>query len=319
MQKAEKKVINSSPIAQKSLRKRIAIDFKKNKSIYAIALVCLSYYFIFRYAPMGGVVIAFKNYRPARGLWNSSWVGLKWFKQFFASYYFGRLLRNTLTINFLELLIGNSLPIVFALFVNELRSKVYKRTIQTVSYLPHFVSLVVACGIVLNMFSYNGMINQLLKMFGLEQIAFFNVPEYFPWLYVASGLWQDLGYNSIVYLAALSSINMELFDAAAIDGCNRFKRIVHVTIPAILPVIILLALMKIGRMMTVGYEKIILLYNDAILDRADVFSSFVYRYGMLDGNYSYSAAVDLFNNVVNVIILVIFNNISRKVSDISLW
>lgn len=299
--------------------RRVRKDWKKNKAVYVIALICLSYYFIFRYAPMGGIVIAFKNYRAARGLWKSEWVGLKWFKEFFSSYYFGRLIRNTLTINLLNLVIGGLTPIVFALLVNELRRPLFKRTVQTISYMPHFVSLVVACSIVLNLISYNGLFNQIRGLFGLEPVMYANKPSYFPWIYVLSDLWQELGYNSIVYLSALSSVSVELLDAAAIDGCNRFKRVLHVTIPAILPTIILMMLMRIGRLMSVGYEKIILLYNDSVLETADVMSSFVYRYGMLGGNYSYSAAVDLFNNVVNVIILIVFNNISCRVSDISLW
>ncbi|MBQ9291356.1 MAG: sugar ABC transporter permease [Clostridia bacterium] len=306
-------------LPKKSFRQRVVIDFRKNWVIYAIALLCLSYYFVFRYAPMGGLAIAFKNYRPARGLWGSNWVGFKWFEQFFSSYYFPRLLRNTLTINLLSLLIGSTLPILLALLLNEIRSSAYKRTVQTVTYMPHFVSLVVACGIVLDMLSYGGLFNQILGLFGASPILFSNVPEYFPWIYVFSDVWQNLGYNSIVYLAALSAINVELFDAAAIDGCNRFQRVLHVTIPGIMPTIILLLLMKVGSMMSIGYEKIILLYNDAVLERADVFSSFVYRYGMLGGNYSYSAAVDLFNNVINILLLVVFNAVSRKVSDISLW
>lgn len=304
---------------KESFSRRVAKDWKKNKAVYIIALVCLSYYFVFRYAPMGGIVIAFKNYRAARGLWGSDWVGFKWFKEFFSSYYFGRLVRNTLVINLLNLAIGGLTPILFALLVNEIRHPLFKRTVQTISYMPHFVSLVVACSIVLNMISYNGLLNQILGLFGVESILFANKPAYFPWIYVLSDLWQELGYSSIVYLSALSSVSAELLDAAAIDGCNRFKRVIHVTIPAILPTIILMMLMRVGRLMSVGYEKIILLYNDAVLETADVMSSFVYRYGMLGGNYSYGAAVDLFNNVINVLILIIFNSISRKVSDISLW
>lgn len=304
---------------QKTLGQRLITDFKKYRVVYAIALLCLSYYFVFRYAPMGGIAIAFKNYRAARGLWNSDWVGFKWFEQFFSSYYFGRLVRNTLVINLLSLVIGGTAPILFALLVNEISRSGFKRTVQTISYLPHFVSLVVACGIVLNLISYNGLFNQIRGLLGLEPILYANVPKYFPWIYTLSGVWQEVGYNSIVYLAALAGVSVELFDAAAIDGCNRFKRVIHVTLPAILPTIILLTLMRIGRLMSVGFEKIILLYNDAVYETADVMSSFVYRHGMLGGNYSYGAAVDLFNNVVNIVILVVFNGISRKVSNISLW
>ncbi|MBQ7680131.1 MAG: sugar ABC transporter permease [Butyrivibrio sp.] len=314
MKASEQKLIQGE-----SFRARLYKDWKRNKAIYGIAFFCLLYYVVFRYAPMGGIVIAFKNYRAALGLAGSEWVGLKWFKEFFSSFYLPRLVRNTLTINLLNLVIGGLTPILFALLVNEIRHPIFKRTVQTVSYMPHFISMVVACSIVLNIISYNGLLNQLREFLGLEAISFATKPAYFPWIYVISDLWQELGFNSIVYLAALSAVSAELLDAAAIDGCNRFQRVLHVTIPAITPTIIIMMLMRIGRIMSVGYEKIILLYNDAVLETADVMSSFVYRYGMLGGNYSYSAAVDLFNNVINVLILILFNRISRKVSDISLW
>jgi len=305
--------------AKRTFGERVSKDFKKNKTIYAIAAVCLSYYLVFRYAPMGGIAIAFKNYRAALGLMKSDWVGFKWFNEFFSSYYFLRLVKNTLSINMLNIIIGGFTPILFALLVNEISNSIFKKTVQTISYMPHFISLVVACSIVLNIISYNGLLNQIREIFGLEAISFATKADMFPWIYVLSGLWQELGFSSIVYLAALSAVSGELLDAAAIDGCNRFKRVIHVTIPAITPTIIIMMLMKIGRIMSVGYEKIILLYNDAVLEKADVMSSFVYRYGMLGGNYSYSAAVDLFNNLINVLILVLFNHICKKISDISLW
>lgn len=304
---------------KRTFGERVSKDFKKNKTIYAIAVVCLSYYLVFRYAPMGGIAIAFKNYRAALGLMKSDWVGFKWFNEFFSSYYFLRLVKNTLSINMLNIIIGGFTPILFALLVNEISNSIFKKTVQTISYMPHFISLVVACSIVLNIISYNGLLNQIREIFGLEAISFATKADMFPWIYVLSGLWQELGFSSIVYLAALSAVSGELLDAAAIDGCNRFKRVIHVTIPAITPTIIIMMLMKIGRIMSVGYEKIILLYNDAVLEKADVMSSFVYRYGMLGGNYSYSAAVDLFNNLINVLILVLFNHICKKISDISLW
>jgi len=306
-------------LRKKTFRERLVSDFKKHWVIYAIALLCLSYYFVFRYAPMGGLQIAFKNYRPARGLWKSSWVGLKWFEQFFSSYYFPRLLRNTLTINILSLLVGSTLPIVLALLLNEVRHNSYKRVVQTVTYMPHFVSLVVACGIVLDILSYDGLINQILGLFGVPPTLFSNVPEFFPWIYVFSDVWQNLGYNSIVYLAALASINVELFDAAAIDGCNRFQRVWHVTLPGILPTIVIMLILRIGSLLGVGYEKIILLYNESVYETADIISSFVYRYGMQKGNYSYATAVGLFNSVFNFLLLVGVNALSRRVNETSLW
>ncbi|MFY9280026.1 MAG: ABC transporter permease subunit [Caldicoprobacterales bacterium] len=302
-----------------SFRARLVKDWQRNKIIYLIALLCLSYYFIFCYAPMGGIMIAFKNYRPARGIWGSDWVGLKYFKQFFSSHYFGRLLRNTLLINFYDLLFGFPAPIILALLLNELVSQRFKRTVQTVTYLPYFISQVVICGILLDFLSYEGLINQVINMFGIEKTIFMQDPKYFRTIYVASGIWQGVGYGSIIYLSALSGVDPQLLDAAAIDGCNRFQRVWHVTLPAILPTIIIMLILRVGSIMNVGFEKIILLYNESIYETSDVISSFVYRYGLLQGNYSYSTAVGLFNSIVNFVLLILVNYVSKKVSDISLW
>ena len=304
---------------QASWPQRIRRDFHRNKWVYLIALVCLSWYFIFCYAPMGGIVIAFKEYRPARGILNSKWVGLKWFREFFSSYYFGRLVRNTLVLNGLRLAIGFTTPIVFALLINEIANSYFKRTIQTITYLPHFISVVVASGIVVNLLSYDGLFNQIAGLFGHAPVLWLSQPGYFPWIHEFSCLWQEMGYDSIIFLAALSAIDGQLLDAAAIDGCNRFQRVLHVHIPGIMPTIVLLLLMRIGSMMSVGYERIILLYNEAVYETADVMSTFVYRKGLLGGQYSYGAAVDLFNAAINLSLLFVFNAISRRVSEISLW
>lgn len=299
--------------------RRLRRDLYRNRWIYLIGLVCLSWYFVFCYAPMGGIVVAFKDYRPARGLWGSKWVGLKWFREFVGGYYFGRLVRNTLVINGLGLVIGFTTPIIFALLINEISNSKFKRTVQTITYLPHFVSLVVACGLVVNLLSYNGLFNQIVSLFGGQPKLWLSTPRYFPWIHELSSLWQNMGYNSIIFLAALSSIDSQLLDAAAIDGCNRFQRVWHVHIPGILPTILLLLLMRVGSMMSIGYERIILLYNEAVYETADVMSSFVYRKGLLGGQLSYGAAIDLFNSVINIALLFIFNGISRRVSEISLW
>ena len=195
----------------------------------------------------------------------------------------------------------------------------FSRTVQTITYLPHFVSTVVACGLVVNLLSYNGLLNQITGVFGKQPKLWLSTPQYFPWIYEFSSLWQELGFNSIIFLAALSSIDSQLLDAAAIDGCNRFRRVWHVHIPGILPTILLLLIMRVGSMMSVGYERIILLYNEATYETADVMSSFVYRQGILGGSYSYGATVDLFNGVINLVLLAVFNGISRRVSEISLW
>lgn len=299
--------------------RRLRRDLYRNRWIYLIGLVCLSWYFVFCYAPMGGIVVAFKDYRPARGLWASKWVGLKMFAEFVDGYYFGRLVRNTLVINGLGLAIGFTTPIIFALLINEISNSAFKRTVQTITYLPHFVSLVVACGLVVNLLSYNGLLNQIVTALGGQPKLWLSTPGYFPWIHELSSLWQNMGYNSIIFLAALSAIDSQLLDAAAIDGCNRFKRIWHVHIPCILPTILLLLLMRVGSMMSIGYERIILLYNESVYETADVMSSFVYRMGLMGGQLSYGSAIDLFNSTINITLLFIFNGISRRMSEISLW
>lgn len=312
---------NTVNIVRPPFRKRLARDLKRHKVVYLIGLACLAYYIIFYYLPMGGIVIAFKDFRPARGIIGSSWANplTKYFEQFFNGYYFGRLLRNTLLISLMDLVFGFPAPILLALLLNELRSMKYKRTVQTISYLPHFISQVVVCGILLDFFSSSGVVNQIIVLLGGQPVLFMQNPAFFRPLYVGSGIWQGVGYGSIIYLSALGGVDMEQYDAAAIDGCNRFQRVIHITIPGILPTVVIMLILRVGSMMSVGFEKIILLYNETIYETSDVISSFVYRYGMQRGNYSYATAVGLFNSVFNFILLLSVNAISRKVSEISLW
>ena len=286
-----------------------------------MGFLCLAYYIIFCYLPMGGIVIAFKNFRAARGIFGSAWADpwFKYFDQFFGSYYFWRLLRNTLLINFYDLLFGFPAPILLALLLNELRSNRYKRIVQTVTYMPHFISQVVVCGIILDFFSSNGLVNQIIQLLGGQMTIFMQDPKYFRGIYVGSNIWQEVGYSSIIYLSALSAVDMELYDAAAIDGCNRFKRVLHVTLPGIMPTIVIMLILRMGSMMSLGFEKIILLYNESIYETSDVIASFVYRYGMQKGNYSYATAVGLFNSLFNFLLLILVNGISRKVNETSLW
>lgn len=296
-------------------------DFKRYWFIYLLGFMCLAWYVIFCYLPMSGIVIAFKDFRPARGIWGSMWSNpwYKWFKQFFNGYYFERLLRNTLLINLYDLIFGFPAPILLALLLNELHHTGFKRVVQTISYLPHFISSVVVCGIILDFFSSSGVVNQIIMALGGEKILFWQKPEWFRTLYVGSGIWQGVGYGSIIYLSALGGVDAELYDAAAIDGCGRFSRAIHVTLPGILPTIIIMLILRVGSMLNVGFEKIILLYNETIYETADVISSFVYRYGLTNGNYSYGTAVGLFNSVFSFVLLIIVNYVSRKVSEISLW
>ncbi len=311
-----KSIIPRKPFSQRLIR-----DLKKYKIIYLLGFLCLSYYVIFHYLPMGGVLIAFKDFRPARGIWASKWANpwYKYFEQFFNGYYFGRLLRNTLLINVMDLIFGFPAPIILALLLNELKSSAYKRTVQTITYLPHFISQVVICGIILDFFSSSGVVNQVIQLLGGNKVLFMQDPSYFRPIYVGSGIWQGVGYGSIIYLSALGGVNVDLYDAATIDGCNRFGRVIHVTIPGILPTIIIMLILRVGSMLSVGFEKIILLYNETIYETADVISSFVYRYGLQRGNYSYATAVGLFNSLFNFILLIGVNALSRKVSDVSLW
>ncbi len=298
---------------------RVVKDWKRFRSIYLLAFVGIAYYLIFHYLPMCGILIAFENYKPLKGFFRSEWVGLKYFIDFFQGYYAKRIILNTVIINFYDLLFGFPAPILFALLLNEVSNKAFKRTVQTISYLPYFISLVVICGILVDFLSQEGLINSLLGVFGFEPTSFLLFPQYFRTIYIASGIWQYMGYGAIIYMAALSSVDTQLYDAAVIDGCNRFKCVLHVTLPGIMPTIIIMLILRVGSMMSVGFEKIILLYNPATFETADVISSFVYRYGLLQGNFSYSTAVGLFNSVVNFLLLVGMNKFSKRVSEVSLW
>ena len=300
-------------------RTRVTKDWRRFRSIYLLALVGILYYIVFHYLPMCGILIAFENYKPLKGFFRSDWVGLKYFIDFFQGYYAKRIILNTLILNFFDLLFGFPAPILFALLLNEVSNRIFKRTVQTISYLPYFISLVVICGILVDFLSQEGLINNLLSFLGFEPTSFLLFPQYFRTIYIASGIWQYMGYGAIIYMAALSSVDTQLYDAAVIDGCNRFKCVLHVTLPGIMPTIIIMLVLRVGGMMTVGFEKIILLYNPATYETADVISSFVYRYGLLQGNFSYSTAVGLFNSVVNFLLLVGMNRLSKRVSEVSLW
>nr|WP_246427936.1 ABC transporter permease subunit [Paenibacillus phyllosphaerae] len=294
-------------------------DFRKNKYLYFIGLFGVAYYFIFSYIPMYGIIIAFKDYSPVKGIMGSPWVGFQHFTEFFQSFYFWRLLRNTLLINLYELLFAFPAPIILALLLNEVKHAFFKRSVQTVTYLPHFVSIVVICGMIVDFSRKGGLFNLILGWFGLEAQNLLLDPSLFRTIFIGSGIWQGIGWGSIIYLAALTSIDSQLYDAAKIDGANRWKQMLHVTLPGIMPTIIILLILRIGGMMDVGFEKIILLYNSQTYETADVISSFVYRRGLLEADYSYSTAVSLFNSVVNFMLLILANRISRKVNETSLW
>ncbi len=294
-------------------------DLVKNRWIYIMAIPVIAFYILFSYIPMAGVQIAFKDYNFGAGIWGSPWAGLEHFIAFFSGPYAWRTIRNTMLLSLYTILVTFPLPIVFALLLNEVKSKLFKRTIQTVSYLPHFISLVVICGIIKEFTQSTGLVSSLLAMVGVPAETMLQDPARFRSIYVVSDLWQTLGWNSIIYLAALSGVDPTLYDAAAVDGAGRFRRVLHVTIPAIMPTIIIMFILRVGQFMSVGYDKILLLYNSNIYETADVISTFVYRKGVVESNFSFSAAVGLFNSIVNFFLVVIVNKISDKVSETSLW
>lgn len=294
-------------------------DLVKNRWIYLMAIPVIVFYIIFSYIPLAGLQIAFKDFNFGAGIWGSPWAGLKHFTAFFNGPYAWRTIRNTMILSIYTILVCFPLPILFALLLNEVKGKLFKRTVQTVSYLPHFISLVVICGIIKEFTQSTGLISALLALVGVPAETMLLNPDRFRAIYVISDLWQTVGWNSIIYLAALSSVDPTLYDAAAVDGAGRFRRILHVTLPAIMPTIIIMFILRVGQFMSVGYDKILLLYNSSIYETADVISTFVYRKGVVESNFSFSAAVGLFNSLVNFVLVVVVNKISDKVSETSLW
>jgi len=292
----------------------------KNYELYIFILPAFLYFIIFHYAPMYGVQIAFKDYIATKGIMKSPWVGFKHFKYFFDSYYFGILLKNTIGISIYSLAVGFPIPIVLALLLNELKSERFKKVVQNVTYVPHFISTVVMVGMIVSFLSPNsGVINQIIKAFGGEPIYFMTRSDLFKSIYVWSGIWQNAGWSSIIYLAALSGIDMELHEAAIVDGATRLQRIRHINIPGIMPTVVVLLILNCGSIMNVGFEKIFLMQNSLNMESSDVISTYVYRRGLLNAQYSFSSAVGLFNSVINFTLLVIVNRISKSVNETSLW
>ena len=293
---------------------------KRDRYLLLMLVPITIYYIVFHYLPMTGIVIAFKNFVPGRGIYYGDWVGLKWFNQFVSSAYFGRLIRNTVLISAYSILFGFPVPILFAVCVTEISNLRRRRILQTVSYLPHFISTVVLVGMLRSFFSIdNGVVNVIRMAMGLPQIPFFQDPQYFRSLYVGSGIWQGFGWSSIIYIAAISAIDPELYEAAEIDGISRAGKVRHITIPMIQPTIVLLFIMRMGSLMNVGFEKVFLMYNTAVYETADVISTYVYRKGINDGEFSFASAVGLFNSVVNFMFVFGSNWLSRRMTGSGLW
>ncbi|MDN5600325.1 MAG: ABC transporter permease [Brachybacterium sp.] len=300
-------------------RRRTLRAMRHSWQLYLLIAPAVVFFLIFNYVPMYGAQIAFRDFIASDGIWGSRWVGLEHFERFFDSYYFWRLLRNTLLLSLYQLALF-PLPIILALALNEVKNLVFKRFAQTLTYAPHFVSLVVVVGMLFAFLDPRiGLINHVIGLVGLEPIQFMQDPGWFRHLYVWSGVWQSLGWGTIIYLAALSGVNPELHQAAQVDGANRLQRIRHVNIPAIMPTVVILFILDFGSFMAVGFEKALLMNNSLNAEASDIIQTFVYETGLLEGQYSYAAAVGLFDSVINILLLVVVNQLARRYSENSLW
>ena len=300
-------------------RYRLLKQIKRYRYIYLMILPVLLYYLIFHYATMYDAVIAFQNYKPMKGISGSRFIGLKHFISFLESPYAWRTIRNTLVLNAYMIAFSFTSAIIFALMINQMQDGKYKRVVQTVTYMPHFISIVVVCGILVEFSESNALFNDVIALLGGERSSLLSDPRKFRPIYVLSDIWQNVGWGTIIYLATLSGVDQSLHEAATIDGAGRLQRIWHVNIPALVPVIVVQLIMRFGQMMSIGYEKVILLYNASTYETADVISSYVYRRGLYEMDYSYGAAVGLFNSVINLIVLFFANTLSRRLTENSLW
>ncbi|GHT56286.1 sugar ABC transporter permease [Spirochaetia bacterium] len=297
--------------------------FHDSWEFYVFLIIPLAYLFIFVYIPMAGVQIAFRHFTPRGGIWGSEWVGLRNFIKFFQSYQFRRVLPNTLRLSIYGLAAGFPVPIIFALLLNVMNNGKAKKIVQTVTYMPHFISTVVMVGMLIRLCSpVNGLYGHIIRLFNLSNVDILAKPDFFPHLYVWSGIWQGFGWGSIIYLAALSGVSSELHEAAEIDGANRFQRVIHIDFPAILPTATILLILEAGGIMGVGFEKAFLMQNEMNLRTSEIISTYVYKVGLASGgfsDFSYSTAIGLFNSVVNLILLIIVNAAARRISETSLW
>ncbi len=308
----------SGPTRWQRFRRVLARD----KYLYLIMLLPLIYYLMFCYYPMYGVTLAFKNFKPKLGILYSPWTsqsGMKYILTIVKDAYFWTVFKNTIVLNLLNLVITFPAPVILALLLNELRSQRYKRVVQTVTYLPHFLSVVVVVGMMNSLFSSTGIVNTFLEQIGIGPLPFLNAAQYFRPLYIGSNIWQSIGWDSIIYLAALSALDIQLYEAARIDGAGRWKQTLHITIPGIMPTIIIMLILSMGRIMNVSYQKILLMMTGSNQSVSDVISTYVYRRGIANADFSYATGVNLFQSLVSLFFVIMTNQIARKYSDTSLW
>ncbi|MFP4177825.1 MAG: ABC transporter permease [Acholeplasmataceae bacterium] len=294
-------------------------SIKRNYQLLLMVLGAMAFVFVFAYIPMYGVIIAFQDYTPAFGIIDSPWVGMEHFQRFFNNYRFETLLTNTFLLSFFGFVIGFPLPIILALLLNALRGERSKKIFQTIFYAPHFISVVVLVGMLYLFFGEYGLVNNILIALGAERVSFFLEAGWFRPLFIGSGNWQNTGWSAIIYLAALSGVDPQLHESAMMDGASRFKRIRHIDLPAIYPTISIILILSIGNLMSVGFEQVLLMQTGTNLETSEIISTYVYKTGIVDYEYSYAAAIGLFNSVINVVLLIIANTSARKFSDNSLW
>lgn len=292
---------------------------RKNWVLYLFILPALIYILIFNYAPMYGVQIAFRDYNPIDGIWDSPWAGLTYFQQFVESAQFWNLLKNTLVLSVYSLVVGFPIPIIFALLLNYTVSGRFRKISQMITYAPHFISTVVFCGMILIFLQNDGVINHLLGLLNVPAVGFLSTPSYFKHMYVWSGVMQDMGFSSIIYISVLASVSPELHEAATVDGASKFQRVLNIDLPQLMPTAIILLIMSCGSILSVGFEKAFLLQNDINIEASEIISTYVYKIGIQSSQFSYSAAIGLFNNIINLVLLVAVNQIARKKSEYSLW
>lgn len=310
------KVINPRGVHREKRIRRLL----KHWEFYAMLVPVFTVILIFKYVPMYGLQIAFRDFRASRGIWGSDWVGMKWFIRFFNSYNAERLIVNTLLLSVESMIFSFPVPIILALMINQVSNSKFQRTVQTVIYAPHFISVMVLAGMLYIFLSpYGGLINLIINMLGGQSIYFMGDAKWFRPIYIISGIWQDAGWGTIIYLATLSGVSTELYEAATVDGANKLRRIWHIDIPALMPTIIILLIMSFGNLMSIGFEKVLLLQTDLNKATSDVIATYVYEQGILKTQYSFSTAVGLFNTAINLVLLIAVNYISRRVGDISLW
>ncbi|WP_238177822.1 ABC transporter permease [Paenibacillus contaminans] len=317
--------MNYALTAAKGLKRKRSIwtRMKLHKFYYWLILPGLLYFLLFDYIPMFGIIIAFKEISPfegVAGILSGEWVGFKHFIRFFNSYYFWNVLGNTVMISFYKLLFGFPAPIILALMINEVKNKWFKKTVQTISYLPHFISMIVLTGLIMHLLSTNGgLINEIVKWFGGEPVHFLGSTDYFRSILVISGIWHGIGWGSILYLAAIAGIDPQQYEAATIDGASKWRQIWHITLPGIVPVIVILLIFNIGGLLNAGFEKILLLYSPSVYEVADIIDTYVYREGLIAMQYSYAAAVGIFKNVIAMVLIVGANLLARKLNQTGIW